>query len=128
MTASTPTRSQKQAAEVKALLRARNPLLWIKTGEEARVEGFLAEAAGAASFEIRFWDTAQGTTLLNGKIENGSVADIGDFLTMVQSRATDGVSGKSESRTVWVMRDPSVWLQGAPGAVPLRRLRNLARF
>lgn len=129
MTATTPiTKSQKQAIDIKALLRARNSLLWIKTGEEARVEGFLAEAAAAASFETRFWDTAQGTTKLDGKVEDATLADIGDFLAMVQSRATSGVSGKSESRTVWVMRDPAIWLQGAPGAVPLRRLRNLARL
>lgn len=37
-----------QAADVAALLRARNPLILIVSREEARVEGFVAEAAAAA--------------------------------------------------------------------------------
>lgn len=128
MSATTFTKSQVVATDIAALLRARNPLIWIKSGEEARVEGFLAEAAAAAGFEIRFWDTAQGTTTLAGKTEQAGLADIGDMLAAVQTRAQNGVPGQKESRTVWVLRDPAIWLQGPPGAVPLRRLRNLARF
>ena len=37
----TKTRSQVIAADVAALLRARNPLLWVVTREEGRVEGYL---------------------------------------------------------------------------------------
>jgi hypothetical protein len=44
------TKSQEVAADVAALLRARNPLLWIVTREEARVERYLIEAAGAAGY------------------------------------------------------------------------------
>lgn len=33
------TKSQEVAADVASLLRARNPLIWIVTREEARVEG-----------------------------------------------------------------------------------------
>jgi ATP-dependent 26S proteasome regulatory subunit len=122
------TKSAKTAADVSALLRARNPLLWIKTAEEARVEGFLAEAAAAASYEIRFWDVGAGVSLLNGKAENVSLADIADLLPAIQARAETGIPGKKECRTVWVLRDPGIWLDGLSGARPTRQLRNLARF
>jgi MoxR-like ATPase len=122
------TSSKRVASDVSFLLRARNPLLWIKSGEEARVEGFLVEAALSAGYEIRFWDVAAGVTHFDGKVESSTLQDIGDLLNTIQSRAENGVSGKQESRTVWVLRDPAVWLEGAPGASPLRRLRNLARF
>ena len=44
------SRGQKVGADVSALLRARNPLIWIVTKEEARVEGFIAEAAKSANY------------------------------------------------------------------------------
>ena len=54
------TKSQEIAADVTALLRARNPLLWVVTREEARAERHLIEAAAAAGYKARTWDVAQG--------------------------------------------------------------------
>jgi hypothetical protein len=42
------TRSQILANDVVASLRARNPLLWVISSEEARAEQYLIEAAAAA--------------------------------------------------------------------------------
>ena len=44
MNSTTKTRSQSCADDVTALVRARNPLLWIVSREEARVERYLAAA------------------------------------------------------------------------------------
>ena len=57
----------KAAADVAALLRARNPLLWITTREEARAEAGIVQAAEAASYEPRFWDCATGVSDFAGK-------------------------------------------------------------
>lgn len=122
------TKSAKTTADVTALLRARTPLLWVKSSEEVRVEGFLAEAAASALYEIRFWDVGAGVTTLAGKVENAALADIAALFDAIQARGENGVPGKKESRTVWVLRDPAIWLEGFPGASPLRKLRNLARF
>jgi AAA+ superfamily predicted ATPase len=113
------TQSQRVAQNVTALLRARNPLLWVVTREEARVEKYLFEAAAAAKFETRFWDIAAGITGLDGTVL--SDAGQGD-----PDAALDAIRSNAE-RTVWIMRDLPVWLTPPVGAVTLRRLRNLAR-
>lgn len=125
---SSTSRGQKVAADVSALLRARNPLLWIVTREETRVEGFLAEAAAAAGYVPFFWDVAQGVTDLGGKKigQSGTLADPGDALNAIRQRAE--AQGEKGERGVWVMRDLPVWLSGQPGAAPMRQLRNLAKF
>ena len=56
------SKGQQVAADVSALLRARNPLLWIVTREEARVEGFIFEAAAAAGYPAHFWDVARASS------------------------------------------------------------------
>ena len=61
------TRGQIVAADVSALLRARNPLIWIVTREEARVERLVVEAAAAAGYCPRTWDVAQGITDISGE-------------------------------------------------------------
>jgi hypothetical protein len=111
------TAGAKVAADVAALLRARNALLWIVTREEARVERFLVEAAQSAQYEPRFWDCATGVTNLAGEPVNGgeSVTDPVAALTAIRS----GVG-----RQLWVMRDLPTWLRD-PSA--LRNLRSLAR-
>ena len=60
------TRSQEISADIAALLRARNPLLWIVTREEGRVERYLLEVATATGYVPRTWDVAQGIALLPG--------------------------------------------------------------
>lgn len=127
-TVETKTKSERMAADVAALLRARNPLLWIITREEARVEGYLIEAAAAAGYVPRTWDVAQGMASLDGKPEQfvGSYAnDPGEALTIISNNAK-ATTGKE--RGAWIMRDLPAWLTGPAGATTLRQVRNLARL
>jgi AAA+ superfamily predicted ATPase len=124
MTDQTLTRGQVVAADVSALLRARNPLLWIVTREEARVEALLVEASASAGYVPRMWDVAQGFTDLGGKpvaALRGS-EDPGAALTMIGDR-----SNNVKERGVWIMRDLPSWLDGAVGLTTMRQLRNLSR-
>lgn len=121
------SKGQKQAADISALLRARNPLIWITTREEVRVEGFIAEAAAAAGYVPMFWDVAQGVTDLGGKVQEGvGGLDPGETLAAIRKRA-DSKAANGE-RTLWVLRDLPKWLEGTAGAAPTRQLRNLARY
>lgn len=120
------TRSQKVANDIAALLRARNPLLWIKTREEARVEGYIFEAAAAAQFLPRTWDVGQGVANIDGsKDQNIDAGDPSDLFNLIKDRSEK--KGPTAERAVWVCRDVAGWLQGFPGLVPMRKLRNLAR-
>jgi hypothetical protein len=121
----TKTRSQKVASDVQALLRARSPLLWIVTREEARVERHLVEAAAAASYVPRTWDVAQGVTAIGGARQNIGGADLGETLNAIGARAS--ATASAPERGVWILRDATPWLEGLPGAQPNRQLRNLAR-
>lgn len=116
------SRSQAVAADVSALLRARNPLLWIVTREEARVEGYLVEAAAAAAYVPRMWDVAQGVTDLSGASVLGgdSRRDPGEMLQFIGDRG-------DRERVVWIMRDLAKWLDGQIGMTTVRQLRNLVR-
>jgi len=118
------TRGQVVAADVSALLRARNPLIVIVTREEARVEALLIEAAAAAGYIPRTWDVAQGFMDLGGKQANDlrDTQDPGGALTIIGNRASGG-----RERGVWIMRDLSPWLEGNVGFTTVRQLRNLAR-
>ena len=124
MTTTTLSKGQQVAADVSALLRARNPLLWIVTREEARVEGFIAEAAASAGYPAHFWDVAQGVTSIAGKKEQVGGEDLEATLTAIRERAEK----EGSERGVWILRDLPVWLAGPMGAKPLRQLRNLARL
>lgn len=116
------TKSDEVAVDIAALLRARNPLIWIKTGEEARVESYVAQAAAAAKFIPRFWDCGQGVTDLASKDSGIGSADIGDTLQVIKRRAEE----KSD-RGAWIMRDLPPWLAGPGGMVTCRQVKNLAR-
>lgn len=116
-----PTRSEIVAADVSALLRSRNPLLWIVTREEARVEGYLVEAAAAAGYVPRMWDVAQGVTDLAGLSSDYGYRDPDAMLLFVDE------SGVGRERCVWIMRDLAPWLVAPIGITTCRRLRNLAR-
>ncbi len=103
------------AADIAALLRARNPLLWIVTREEARTERLLMEAAQIAQYEPRFQDCATGITTYDG--------------TVIDARATDpaqaiGIIRDSRQRQMWVMRDLPAFLRDP---FVCRALRSLAR-
>lgn len=122
------TKSKTMAADVAALLRARNPLLWVVTREEKRVEGYLIEAAAAANYVPRMWDVAAGVTNIAGQTErNLGGQDPGDTLRTIDARTDSKRTGTGE-RGVWIMRDLPVWLTGGLNtAGTLRQLRNLAR-
>jgi len=120
------SRSEKAAADVAALLRARNPLLWVTTREEARVEQYLVEAAASAGYVPYTWDIAQGARTIAGNVIpglGGAGTDPGDMLGVIQARASSG----GAERAVWIMRDLAPWLRDLTGAAPLRALRNLTR-
>lgn len=113
------TKSQDQATDVAALLRARNPLLWIVTREEARVEQYLIEAAAAAGYVAHTWDVAQGVADIAGKPESIGSVDPGETLNAIRDRAN-----RKTERGAWIMRDLPPWLAGQPGAPAVRQLRN----
>jgi hypothetical protein len=117
------SKSQEAAADVTALLRARNPLLWIVSREETRVEASLFEASAKAGYVASTWDVAQGTASISGAIINKNLADPGEMLAAVRSTAENG-----NERNVWIMRDLPVWLGGLTGASTCRALRNLAKY
>lgn len=125
----TITKSQAVAGDIAALIRARNPLLWIVTREEARVERYLLEAAAAASYVTRTWDVAQGLMDMDGKLLSDSAPgqDPGEALNIIRDRADPKLSMKTPERTLWIMRDLPAWLSGPAGATTQRQLRNLAR-
>ena len=116
------SRSTLIAQDVAALLRSRNPLLWIISREEARVEGYIFEAAASAGYITRTWDTAAGVCEIDGRSTRIGGSDPGDTLMAIKS-AADG----SGERCVWIMRDLPAWLDGPIGITTLRALRNLAR-
>lgn len=111
----TTTAGQKAAQDVSALLRARNPLLWIVTREEMRVERLLVEACAAANYEPRFWDCATGVSDLAGRPVDAGMTDPVQAMTKIRD---------TDSREAWIMRDLATWLRD-PGAN--RFLRSLAR-
>lgn len=123
----TTTKQLDAAADITALLRARNPLLWVVTREEARVERYLIEAAAAASYITRTWDVGQGVTDADGSRSPLAGADPGEVLNCIGQRAAGAVYGAPADRCVWILRDLHAWLQPPTGALQLRQLRNLAR-
>jgi hypothetical protein len=125
MTKVTTTRSETIAADICALLRARNSVIWIVTREESRVEGYLFEAAAAAGYVAHTWDVAQGCANMAGTPESIGDKDPDAMLEAIRDRANP--RQQTKQRGVWIMRDLPVWLAGPPGARTLRMLRNCAR-
>ncbi len=119
------SKGQKVAIELSSLVKARNPLIWIVSKEEARVEGFIAEAAAAAGYATRVWDAAQGVTGIDGKSQKIGSLDAGETLAAIRAIAEND---KKVDRCVWIMRDLPIWLTGLSGASVLRSLRNLTRL
>lgn len=113
----TNTLGSKTAADISALLRARNPILWIVTREEARAERFCFQAAELAGYAYNGWDCASGISDYNGKPQNGG-KDVTDPLAVLNAIRD------SEARAVWVLRDLAPWFRDN---VVLRALRTLAR-
>lgn len=119
----TITKSQAMAADATALFRARNPLLWVRSREEQRIEKYLIEAAYGAGFTmVRTWDVAGGVCDVEGRSDRAFDGMGGD-----PDEVLKAISERRKERCVWIMRDLPVWLAPPVGAVTLRRLRNLAR-
>src|SRR5712691_5346792 len=120
------TKSQAVATDVSALLRARNPLIWVVTREEARVERCLVEAAAAAGYVTRTWDIAQGAANIDGTVPQdvGGTEDPAAILGVIKKFAE---KSSNQERCVWIMRDLPGWLQPPIGLTTTRQLRNLAR-
>ena len=83
-------RSKTMAADVSALLRSRNALIWVITREEARVERYLMEAAAAANYLPRTWDVAAGVCDITGRKTQIGGTDPGDTLAAIQTAAETG--------------------------------------
>jgi MoxR-like ATPase len=111
------TAGAKAAADVTALLRARNPLLWISTREEGRAERLIAEACASASYPARFWDCATGVSDITGQpVGPGETCtDPAEVLRFIRG---------ARERGVWILRDLPPWLRD-PGV--MRSLRSLSR-
>jgi hypothetical protein len=113
-------KAQSAAADISALLRARNPLLWVVTREEARAERYLFEACASAGFVARTWNVASGILEADGKgIDGGRnlYTDPGEALNFIEAFPARG------ERSIWIMRDLHDWLDG----LTRRALRNLVR-
>ncbi len=126
MTTVTISKGQKTATDISSLLRARNPMIWVTTREEARVEGFLVEAAAAAGYKPLFWDIAQGVTTLDGKPSKDH-KECEDPAAAFKALRNDADKGEKGERQVWIFRDLPTWLESTPGASPRRQLRNLSK-
>ena len=136
--ATTPTRGAKAQADVTALLRARNTLLWIVSGEEVRAERALIEAATTAGYAVRLWDCAFGVSDATGEAVRYRQDDnTGDWLEVAQQAGRSPLGQKvqdpqqvlevirtSKARQAWIMRDLPAWLKDP---VSVRMVRNLAR-
>jgi AAA+ superfamily predicted ATPase len=106
-----------------ALVRARTPLLWIVTREEARVEKQLIEVAKRLDYEPRTWDASQGVCDWVGNPVLSYAQDKGPDAALSAILA----ASKGGTRGVWIMRDLAPWLSGPIGMVTGRAMRNLAR-
>ena len=100
----TRSAGQKAQDDVTALLRARNPLLWIVTREEARVETAIIEAAGAAGYSTRLWDCATGVSDASGAAVDVGQTDPAEVVRTIRD---------AKARQVWILRDLPPWLRDA---------------
>lgn len=103
-------------SDVSALLRARNPLLWVVTREEERAERLLGAAASAAGYVPVAWDCVTGkSAVLDGQALNTSMLDPAEALADVR---------RPGRREAWILRDLHAFLRD-PTVV--RGMRSLCR-
>lgn len=122
------TKSQAVSDDIAALLRARNPLLWIVTREEARVERYLFQAAAATKYVPLTWDCAAGVANADGARQTFGGRDPGDaFAAIEQQVDPEQAKDVTPTRRAWIMRDLPAWLAGPAGMATTRQLRNLIR-
>lgn len=118
---SNETAGQRMAAEVGALLKARNSFLWVVTPEEGRVERALIGAAMAkgVDYPVRLWDCIAGVVDPMGKdiapnAPSRPAQDPAQVLNFIRD---------TRERSVWILRDLHKWMD----PTVLRSLRNLAK-
>jgi hypothetical protein len=114
-TTTTTTAGARCAADISALLRARNPLIWLVTREEARAERVIVEAAASAAYPPTWWDCANGFTAMDGRVIDSTTADPQQALATVRD---------ASQRGVYVMRDLHAFLRDP---YVCRSLRSLCR-
>lgn len=127
----TSTRGQLAGADVTLGLRARCAGFWITTRDEARTETDLVPAIAKAGYKPRFWDLARGVMDLDGSAMRGSVdynppEDPDAVLDLIFDKSKKTIYDGSD-RNVWILRSLAPWLEGAAGALTLRKLQNLLR-
>lgn len=110
------TRADKVNADLVALLKARNTLIWIVSREENRVEDALSAIAEATSFGIRFWDCATGVTNKSGEVLEAT-KDAGEVIGQLRD-----LKNRGPDRMIYVLRDMHKWLD----AMNVRALRSTA--
>lgn len=111
----TMTRGSVVRAELTALFRARNTLLWVVTREEMRAERVLLDAAGDAGYGTIYWDCVKGVQDMEGATIGGEESqNPGTALNLMAKR---------DGRAVWVFRDLHKFMD----PIVLRQVRSLAR-
>lgn len=136
MTTKTPplvlTASQERANDVTALLKARNPLIWIVSNEEERVEGHLFDAMLNAKFAPRVWDIAEGVVKglgTNRKALGPETSPPGKVLSLIRaaSQVRPEAPPEQKEKGAWVLRGFPTFINGGNGALLLRQLQNNIR-
>lgn len=112
---SKPNRNRQTRADITALLRARNTLIWVVTREECRVERAIVEAAAEARYDTLFWDCAEGFTNPAGEAVEAAQQDPSEALKWIEA---------DKLRRVYIMRDLHRWMADP---LVLRRLRSQSR-
>ncbi|RME27360.1 MAG: hypothetical protein D6798_04690, partial [Deltaproteobacteria bacterium] len=106
-------------AELKMLLRARYPLVWLVTSEEQRAVEIACAEARRAGDAIAGWSSTWGLHDLPGPPQPGAHRDPLAVLDSIR---------KQERRTIWVLKDLSL-LAAEPHNVALARsLRDTAQI
>jgi len=113
----TVTGGARLSANVGAMLRARNALLWIVSPEETRIERACIETCATVKYPVRLWDCVGGVTDAAGK-------EIGPGRAGADPAVTLAAIRDSRERAVWVLRDLAPWVKDP---TVCRALRNLAR-
>lgn len=115
-----PAATEELIREMRYLLRARNPLIWIVTPEEYRAESIISAAAAAENYKFRTWDCAVGARDVNGK----SVEIGGAGKPATSPAAVFDKIRVHDERAVWVLRDLHDWTQDR---MVVRNLKSIAQ-
>lgn len=114
------TRGARAQADLTTILRARNPLVWIASGEELRVERAVVEVGARIAIDAVSWDCAAGVTSTLTGAQVVPLNDPSQAIVWLLDEAT-----RPNERLLLVMRDLAPWLNDPS----LRRqLRNAHRL